>query len=119
MKTNSTSKRKYINYRKRQMIFRKAMLVLSIFIFSMGFAFGVSKLVTNAYSEDETVYFKYYTSITVMPGDTLTSLAEEYGEHFESSKDFINEVCFTNHLLSDELYAGSNLIVPYYSAEYK
>lgn len=117
MKNNS--KRKYVNYRKRQMIFRKTMLILSIFILSMGFAFGASKLVTTAHSQNETVYFKYYTSITVQSGDTLLSLADTYGEHFDSEKAFVDEVCFTNHLLDDKLYAGTKLIVPYYSAEYK
>ena len=52
-------------------------------------------------------------------GDTLYSLAEEYGDYFESDKAFINEVKYANHLIGDTIYAGSYLVVPYYSTEYR
>lgn len=116
---NTNGRRKYINYRKRQQIFRTCCLIISLFVLSVCFAFGASRLVSNAQSNSDITYFKYHTSITIAAGDTLTSLAKEYGEHFDSYEDFINEVKFSNHLNDDTIYAGMNLIIPYYSTEFK
>ena len=114
-----TTGRKYVNYRRRQQLFRTACMIISIFVLSITFALGASRLVSNAQNSSDVEYFKYYTSITVEPGTTLTSLAEEYGDHFKSNDEFIKEVAFTNHLIDDKLIAGMNLIVPYYSTEFK
>lgn len=94
-------------------------MIISVFVCSIIFSLFASKVVTNAKSSDDVQYYKYYTSIVVEPGDSLTSLAEEYGEHFDSSQQFINEVIFSNHLLNDKLVTGMSLIVPYYSTEFK
>ena len=95
------------------------MLVLSIFVFSVGIALCASRLVSNAQNINDPHYYKYYTSVVIYPGDTLTSLAEEYGDHFESAESFIKDVQLTNHMYDDKIIAGTNLIIPYYSTEYK
>lgn len=115
----TSSGRRFINYRRRQMIMRRIVMIISVFVCSIIFSLFASKVVTNAKSSDDVQYYKYYTSIVVEPGDSLTSLAEEYGEHFDSSQQFINEVIFSNHLLNDKLVTGMSLIVPYYSTEFK
>ena len=76
-------------------------------------------MVTNAKTISNDTYYKYFTSVQVEEGDTLYSLAEEYGDYFESDKAFINEVKYANHLIEDTIYAGSYLVVPYYSTEYR
>ena len=50
---------KYINYRHRQMIFRRCVMIISIFTISLGIAFGASVLTSNARGIDEPNYFKY------------------------------------------------------------
>ena len=69
---------------------------------------------------------KYYTSITVQHGDTLSSIADRYlsdkniSQEYKSADSYINEVCAINHLDEDDMiFAGENIIVPYYSYEFK
>lgn len=115
----TSSGRVFINYRMRQMVFRRIALLISIFICSILFSFFASKILSNAQDTDSVTYYKYYTSIIVYPGDTLTSIAEEYGDHFESVQKYIDEVKFSNNLFDDNITAGMSLIVPYYSTEFK
>lgn len=117
VRTNSG--RRYINHRLMQQIRRRLTLIITIFIIGVAFASGASRMVTNAQSLEDTMYYKYHTSITVESGDTLSSIADEYADHFESKQDFIHEVMISNHLVDDTIYAGMNLIVPYYSEEFK
>ena len=118
MITTSTG-RKYINYRRRQIIARRIWFMLSVLISSIVFSLCASFMVTNAKTINDDNYYKYFTSVQVKEGDTLYSLAEEYGDYFESDKAFINEVKYANHLIDDTIYTGSYLVVPYYSEEYK
>ncbi len=63
--------------------------------------------------------FKYYTSIQLMEGDTLWSIADTYrtGE-YESVQAYIDEVCSLNHIDANEIHAGQYLTIPYYSSTY-
>ncbi len=60
---------------------------------------------------------KYFTNITVMEGDSLWSVAEQYmdEEHYSSIYDYMNELRKMNNLTSDNLYVGQNLVITYYS----
>ena len=64
--------------------------------------------------EASTVKQKYYTSIEVDNGDTLWSLAEEYGERYQDRDVFISEVRTINQLKGDSITAGASLLVPVY-----
>lgn len=110
---------KFINRRKRQMIFRRILLFGIVLCFSSLIAVLSSKLFVNAGSVDDEHLYKYYTSIDISYGDTLCSIADEYAYGFDSSKEFIDEVMFTNHMLDDSIVAGQSLIIPYYSTELK
>lgn len=84
-----------------------AVVILSI-IFGTRFAYADS-------SEPDMVSQKYFKSIVIQPGDTLTSIAEEHiSSDYKDIKQYINEVKRTNYMLDDDLHAGDSLIVPYY-----
>ncbi len=118
MSTSRTSTgRKYVNHRRRQMIFRKICIVSAIVI-STVVLIGAAGIRSHAEGSDEIHYYKYYTSVTVMPGDTLSSIASAYGDHYEDSEAHIREIMLCNHLSEDVIYAGTYLIVPYYSTEF-
>ena len=73
-------------------------------------------------STGEDLYFKYYTNISVEHGDTLWSIAGEYmnDDYYTDRNTFIAEVQSINHLDAEgTLKSGQNLIVPYYSSEFK
>jgi cell division protein YceG involved in septum cleavage len=65
--------------------------------------------------------YKYYKSIEIEKGDTLWSIANDYSDlgHYESTSEYIKEVRKINSLTSDNIIAGSYIIVPYYSNDYK
>lgn len=74
----------------------------------------------KASSEQEMSSYKYYTSVTVEAGETLWDIAGIYmSDEFSSVQRYIDEVKNINHLTDNKIYAGEELIVPYYSYEYK
>lgn len=71
-------------------------------------------------SKQESPSYKYYTSVTIQEGDTLTTIAKEnISPEFTSVSAYINEVRQMNHLDSEKIYSGQSLIIPYYSLEFK
>lgn len=98
-------------------VFTSLLCIIGIaFIFSINLFFINAK----ASSENEAFKYKYYTSVTVEAGETLWDIAGEFiSDDFESVKDYIKEVKHINHITEDRIYAGEELIVPYYSYEYK
>lgn len=112
--------------RRRNAIRRKREMKKHMFMFVLGIicvlflSFTYQAIVSNADETTEDVSYKYYTSIMIESGDTLWTLAEEYGDdiHYDSVADYINEVMQINHLNSEQINAGEYLIVPYYSTEF-
>ena len=77
---------------------------------------------TGAQSNDYTPEFKYYTTVTVHEGDTITKLAKEYysDNHYDSMNNYIYEICTLNRIGDkDKVRAGESIIMPYYSTEFK
>ena len=68
----------------------------------------------------ETVHYKYFRSIMVYSGDTLSAISGRYMDnHYTSVQDYIDEVCEMNHLQdADDIHAGDYLIIPYYSTDF-
>lgn len=59
---------------------------------------------------------KYYKSVELQPGDSLWSIAEEYGsKEYGSYKEYIEEVKEMNHLTSNRIYSGRSICIPYYA----
>ncbi len=114
---SNLSKRRYINRRRRQMIFRRTAMIAAIIISTITLI-GASRIITHAESSNEPHYYKYYTSVIVMPGDTLPSIAEAYGDNYDSLEAHVSEIMFSNHLSDPVVYPGTSLIVPYYSSEF-
>lgn len=78
-------------------------IVVSIIIFS-------NKSIASDGSEE--VLYKYYKSIQICEGDSLTSLSHEYSDN---TKAFINEVLFINSLENaDSIKTGDYIVIPYY-----
>lgn len=114
------------NRKKRLRIVRRQRMILGIVIAIVVFLgiFLATTMLTQAQSEK--VPIKYYTSITIKPGETLSSIADRYLSDAELSKEYknadsyIKEVCAMNHIDEDDtIYAGENLCVPYYSYDVK
>lgn len=104
--------------RTRQLRRRIFIACVTLFL-SLGIGLGCS-FFSSAQDEDHAVSYKYFTSVMVQHGDTLSSIAADYmDEHYDSIDSYITEVRMTNHILDDEICAGEYLIVPYYSTEFR
>ena len=117
-------RREYHQLKKQQRTKEIQYRVFGTFIFVAViitiFSINSFMLKVNASSESETVKYKYYTSIRVDSGETLWSIAKKHsGEEFENLEVFIEEVKSINQLKNNKIYAGQELVIPYYSAEYK
>ena len=113
-------RREIISRRKR---LQRVKGICSIFSFILGImiVFGVSGMSTSAHSIYDHPEYKYYMSYELERGDSLWSIAETYMDtHYVSIEDYIEEVCIINSITMDsQLIAGTNLIIPYYSQEFK
>ncbi len=91
-------------------------IIITLFIFASGFF-----ITTSMANEEETIpTYKYYSSIEIENGDTLWSIAEKYiSTEYESIYDYIRELKQMNNLTSDNIIAGQNITVAYYSDEFK
>lgn len=106
--------------RTRQIQHRVFGVILFIAVIVAIFSINSFMIKAKASSEEEVRKYKYYTSVIVENGETLWEIAKEHsGEEFSSLNDYIAEVKSINRLTTDKIYAGEELIVPYYSTEYK
>lgn len=122
MDYNSREYERTIRNRKRALQ-RKRQVRRNIFMIVAGISlililtFLHKSVVTSASDLSSKTYCKYYESIMIEEGDTLWSYAKEYSDdlHYDSNLDYIEEVCFINHLdVNNSLVAGNYIVVPYY-----
>ena len=87
--------------------------VLAAFLFLAAVVlFSGSRSVVDANDGRE----KRFTSIQVKEGDSLWSIAEErMSREYDSIDDYIQEVCYTNHIYDQKITADMYLVVPYYT----
>lgn len=105
--------------RERELRRHITLFMLSAVII-LALSVSAGSFISRAQGSDSETYYKYFTSVRIMSGDTLWSLAETYAdENFESKTAFIKEVARTNHLLDENIKEGDYLIIPYYSKEFK
>ena len=112
-----TSKKARI--RRTKLILRGTLLTVCIIaLLAICSSAILSKATT---SDDEKVYYKYYTQIEIQKGDSLWTLAGEYMENgpYESRKEYMEEVAELNQLSNTTIFEGQCLIVPYYDDTYK
>ncbi len=103
-------------YERRKIVFGVGLTLCLIILLTITFGGFLSKAKDK---KENVTYYKYYTNIEIQPGDTLWDLADEYLEHYESKEAYIQEVSQLNSIRNGKIISGQNLIMPYYSTEYK
>lgn len=79
------------------------------------FIFGVSSNLRNVNASTHNE--KYFKCIDIEADDTLWSIAEEYmTEEYSSTEEYIDEIKSINNLMSDKIYSGATLVIPYYAS---
>ena len=95
--------------RTRSKIYLAALLLFVSFSFYL-MVFGV----VGAKAQSD-VKQKYYTSITVQPGDSLWEIAETYAPEYGDIRDYVRQLKVLNGLNhSENLLPGQSLLVIYY-----
>lgn len=103
-------------------LLKKKIMYTTVFICLLAIAVFSSIKFTNVDAKSGKGYaqYKYYTSYEIQPGDTLTSIAQEYTKNSDvKTADYIKEIMKDNNLSSDNITAGKNIIITYYSFEQK
>ena len=117
------SKRANECLRRREAVVRRQrglIAIAIIIIVSFGILLGSSINALASSDKDIASYNKYYVSIQVESGDTLWSIADEYVDGFNISKEeYISEVCSINEISQNDIHAGDYIVVPYYSQDIK
>ena len=70
--------------KRNRMIKKLAWKVGVVVLLAVGILVGILVFSNSAKAKEEKVYYKYYTAIEVMPGDTLTSIAKDHLEGYDS-----------------------------------
>ena len=87
--------------------------ILSFYLVTMLFTYilGSYDNFVKADSEIKTVYID---SRVVKHGETLWSIAKSYNSiYYRNTKEYVEAIKECNNLYSDEIYAGTSLIIPY------
>lgn len=116
------SSRIYLNrIRRKRRLHRRVLIIAITLCLSFGAGIVGTCFLSRAQAAGQpAASYKYFTSIIVNPGDTLTTIAGQYADsHYESVEAYIEEVRMTNHLRDEDIRAGEYLIVPYYSSEFR
>ena len=76
---------------------------------------GGRMIIANAsVKEGQNALERYYTSITIEDCDTLWDIEARYNTGAENKEQYIRSIMQMNHMSSDILYSGQNLIIYYY-----
>ncbi|MDE5823667.1 MAG: LysM peptidoglycan-binding domain-containing protein [Lachnospiraceae bacterium] len=105
--------------RKRQVRYHIIAVILSLFLI-LTISFLFISFSTEANDMEHQPSNKYYKSVEISKGDTLWSIANDNFDsaHYKDINEYVTEVKKLNALNSDNIIAGSHVIVPYYASEF-
>ncbi len=93
------NKRRYIL--KNRAKFFSFIFFISLIVFIIAYTASVS-----GYAEPD------YTTVTVQPGDTLWSIAEQYGDDSSDIREYIYNIKKINNMKSSLLVENTSIIIP-------
>lgn len=107
--------------RRQRQLRRNMMMAIFTVVLILTLSIGGFAIGSKAQDKEEAILYKYYTSIEVQYGESLWDIAGTYfcEDKYDDYEHYVSEVMQINGLYNEEVSAGSYLIVPYYSAEFK
>lgn len=98
---------------KRKLQIVRLSMCLALIALCIGFTIKSIRINVNAY-ESKDAKVKYYQSIQVQNHDTLWDIAEKYAPN-EDKKSYIENIAEINHIDSNKIVEGTNLVIYYYA----
>lgn len=107
--------------RRQQQLKRNIRTVVFFVVLVITLSMGFFTFGARAQDKDEFILYRYYTNIEVQYGETLTDIASAYycPEKYKDCRDYMDDIMIVNGLYCEDISAGSYLIIPYYSSEFK
>lgn len=97
---------------------KKQLVLLATAVMAGSCLFGHSLLNTMAEEGRSPSINRYYTCVEIRQGDSLWSLAHEYGKSSGmNTKQYVKELKKMNSLKEDTIHAGQYLTVVYFSTD--
>ncbi len=114
MKYTKNSTTKATRVKNHQLKKQLVLFILTVVVLFISCAF-FGNILTSAHDKSENnTKDDCYTSVAIQYGDTLWSIAETYmPEDYTSVQDYVKHLKKLNNLKSDDLQAGTYLIVTY------
>lgn len=119
--TRSERRIKNNRIRRQRQLQRNILMTIFTVLFILTLSIGGFAIGSKAQDKENVVLYKYFTNIEVQYGESLWDIAETYfcESKYDNYEHYISEVMQINGMYSEEISAGSYLIVPYYSVEFK
>lgn len=119
MNTRTSKVLKRAGLRRQRELRRRLFMFSAVFIIIVTAA--TACLSTRSFADEKTPAgsrSKYYRSIEIQKGDTLSGIASQYiSSEYSGKKEYINEVVRLNNLADiNDIHAGDHLIIPYFYA---
>ena len=88
---------------------------LAALLMILGLGFSVLFLGGGSAKARPEALQKYYTSVTVQPGDSLWSIARQFAPEYSDLREYVDQLMKINDLKNTEsLRSGQSLVIVYY-----
>ncbi len=115
-KKHKKSRGKNKNSRRKAGLLKFLFSVAAVVVIVSAVLSASRSVATANETPDGAVLNKYYKTITISPGDTLWSIAEEYRSGaYRSTAEYVKELRSINNLTSDNIVSGRKLVVAYFA----
>lgn len=118
--TDYTTKALINRQKRKKQVRNHIMAVLLSLVLILAISLLFISFSTEANDMEHQPSYKYYKSIEISKGDTLWSIANDNFDsaHYKNIHEYVTEVKKLNSLTSDNIVAGSHVIVPYYASDF-
>lgn len=105
--------------KRRKAAIRKFSFACMTGLFMMIFGLSVFSMTAKADTNEYANMNKYYESHLIQQGETLWSIAEANMDdaHYDSVREYIDEVKEVNGFTGDKLQSGNYILIPYFAEE--
>lgn len=112
-------KKRAMKARRQKELAYKSFRLLAISLITI-FALSIGSVIVKASDDNNKKKVnRYFETVEINSNDTLWDIAEEYNNGSETTAEYVRNLISLNGLSNDNITAGKDLIIYYYSSESK